>query len=373
MNKPKLIFAARWDRIKERTWSGTTFALFSELEKYYEVESFDLKESLGARIKRKVNKIVPIQIFHEDFQIKLLKQVNKKFIKKYGSEELIVFQFTESPRTNYTYNFIFQDLCVSSVYDLKKTEPEIFALTEFNNFSEMDMLKRIKSQQEFYKNCSAVFTMGEWMRDYIIKNCNVPANKIFAVGGGINIERDNFEPSGKNRKRFLFVGRNFERKGGQLVVEAFKKLRKIYVQDAELYIAGPQNNRWEGIDGITFLGDIDSSELIKYYNLCDVFCMPSHFEAYGLVFGEALCYGLPCIARNKYSMSEFIKDGINGYLIDSDDINELCEKMRMLIQNDKIFEYVMAHRDCYVKEYSWENVGKKINEVIKEKVKINEF
>lgn len=373
MNKPKLIFAARWDSIKERTWSGTTFALFSELKKYYEVESFELKEPLCARIKRKVNKIFSIQIFHEDFQVKMLKHVNRKFEKKYGAQELIVFQFTETPRTNYTNNFIFQDLCVSSVYNLMKNEPEIFELTEFSNFSEMDMLKRIKNQQEFYNNCSAIFTMGQWMRDFIIKNCNVPANKIFAVGGGINIERDKFEPSKKNRKRFLFVGRNFERKGGTLVVEAFKKLRKMYVPDAELYIAGPQNNRWEGIEGITFLGDIGPNELIKYYNLCDVFCMPSYFEAYGLVFGEALCYGLPCIARNKYSMSEFIEDGINGYLVKSNDINELCEKMKMLIQNDEIFEYVMAHRECYINEYSWETVGKKINEVIKEKVKINEF
>ena len=49
--------------------------------------------------------------------------------------------------------------------------------------------------------------------------------------------------------------------------------------------------------------------------MCDVFCMPSYFEAYGLVFVEALTFGLPCIGRNCYEMPYFIEDGKTGLLL----------------------------------------------------------
>ena len=43
-------------------------------------------------------------------------------------------------------------------------------------------------------------------------------------------------------------------------------------------------------------------------NLCDYFVMPSKFEAYGLVFAEALIYGLPCIGKKCYARPEFINN-----------------------------------------------------------------
>ena len=53
--------------------------------------------------------------------------------------------------------------------------------------------------------------------------------------------------------------------------------------------------------------------------------MPSYFEAYGLVFAEALTYGLPCIGRDKFAMSEFIEDGCTGRLISGEDVEELLD------------------------------------------------
>ena len=372
MNKPKLIFVVRWDKDKKKTWSGTTYALFEELNKYFTVEEFQLIESMTTRLKRKVNKSLHANIFREDFQINLLEKADYNFKKQYGDVPQIIFQFGEKPITNNSYNFIFLDLCVKAIYDLKNNNPDFFALTEFGNFSQKDIISRMDEQQKYFNNCSAIFTMGTWLKEYIIETCKVPRNKVFAVGGGINVKNESYVKVNKNRRKFLFVGRNFKRKGGERVVEAFKILRKSYVCDAELYIAGPKENKWKNIDGITFLGDISSEELVKYYNLCDVFCMPSYFEAYGLVFGEALCYGLPCIGRNVYAMPEFIQNGVNGYLIDSDEVDELCQKMRLILQEDTIFKNVSESRAEYIERYSWKNVGEKIYKVINEKAKIDE-
>ena len=105
-------------------------------------------------------------------------------------------------------------------------------------------------------------------------------------------------------------------------------------------------------------------KLSYYYNICDIFCMPSYFEAYGLVFGEALVYGLPCIGRNNFAMKEFIQDGYNGYLIEKDDPYELAKKMFDLLNDDKIKSNVENNRGYYIEEYSWDTVAERIIKVI---------
>ena len=118
-------------------------------------------------------------------------------------------------------------------------------------------------------------------------------------------------------------------------------------------------------ENLIFLGDIDSDELSQYYNMCDIFCMPSRFEAYGLVFIEALVYGLPCIGRNAFAMKEFIQDGQNGYLIDDDNANILASKILDLLTNDAIKENVVSKKAYYISEYSWDTVANRLIEVIK--------
>lgn len=99
-------------------------------------------------------------------------------------------------------------------------------------------------------------------------------------------------------------------------------------------------------------------------NSCDIFCMPSYYEAYGLVFIEALVYGLPCIGRNCYEMPYFIEDGNTGLLIDKDDPEDLAKKMAALLEDYSFAERVREKRDWYVNEYSWDTVANRINCVI---------
>ena len=66
--------------------------------------------------------------------------------------------------------------------------------------------------------------------------------KVHAVGGGINVDAAGIRPGSKEGRRILFVGRNFVRKGGPLVVQAFTILRKKYLWSAELYLAGAKES-----------------------------------------------------------------------------------------------------------------------------------
>lgn len=183
-----------------------------------------------------------------------------------------------------------------------------------------------------------------------------------SMRGGINLDGSRVEYSHKNGHRILFVGRDFKRKNGQLVIDAFRIL-KSKDKDAELYIAGPRNLELQ-IEGIHVLGDLPGEKLYHYFNLCDVFCMPSKFEAYGLVFIEALVYGLPCIGRDAYEMPYFIEENETGYLLREESPDALAGLMEQALSNEKMKENVRSRRERYLKEYSWETAAKRIAAVI---------
>lgn len=224
-------------------------------------------------------------------------------------------------------SYIYQDLSVSSIMYCKKTDDVAFRNSGFQNVSDNLLQKRAQRQNEIYQNCKGVFTMSKWLRDYLICSKVVSPSKVKYVGGGINLDTENIDSSEKKLNKFLFVGRDFERKAGPLVLEAFKLLNGLEPGKFELYIAGPTSLKDDYLfEGVHFLGDLKNEELAHYFNICDVFVMPSYFEAYGLVFIEALAYGLPVIARNSFEMKNFIEDGKTGLLIENDDPEVLSKK-----------------------------------------------
>jgi len=160
------------------------------------------------------------------------------------------------------------------------------------------------------------------------------------------------------------VGRDFERKGGLITYEAFKKLKQSN-HSVELHVAGPHNNPIDNpADGYYFYGDITYDKVAELYNKCDIFCMPSYFEAYGLVFVEAMAFGLPCIGRNCYDMPYIIEDGVTGLLLRNDNVGELASLMEQLLQDDTIKNNVLSRKDYLLNEYSWDTVAGRIHEVI---------
>lgn len=356
-----LIFACKWDKIRVRTWSYTCFSIYQKLQKYYDIEDFDINENYWSKLKRRLL----MKIHRYDLQSSLLKRNTKRFKKIYGNKDCKVFQFSECPITSNTKNYIYQDIAVSYLLHMKETNDPDYNYCGFSEVPEKYLLTRMNNQKEFYERCNAIFTMSRWLADYMIKECSIPAEKVFPVGAGINMDVSRIRDDKKSGKRILFVGKDFERKGGYLVLAAFELLQRKYNNAYELYLVGPiQNPVKNSIEGVHFIGNIPNSEVSDYYNLCDIFCMPSYFEAYGIVLVEALCYGLPCITRNKYAMAEIIQDGQNGYLLQDDNVDTFALKMYELLINDTIKEQVKHKRTEYLANYSWERVASDMKKVI---------
>ncbi len=363
-----LAFVCNWDKDRAKTWSGTPIGLYNALSDHFNILDIDVgttKKDFFTCLSFLL--MLRNGLFKTDFDIAFLKLLNKGFRidKQLKKTNIPVIEFFEAVNTSYPCKkYLYQDINLGYVKFLLDNQYDIFSITGFQYASKKSIYKREIMQRKYMENIDGFFAMGKWYANYLVHDYNIPSDKVFHVGGGINLDPELINYKSKRGNRILFVGRDFKRKNGELVVNAFKLLKKR-IKDAELYIAGPRNLKIKE-DGIFLLGDCPSSKLYYYFNLCDVFCMPSLFEAYGLVFIEALVYGLPCIGRNAYEMPYFINDGETGYLLKNNSSEELADLMEASLNNIDMQRNVRSLKNWYIEEYSWKTVANRIAKKIRQ-------
>lgn len=361
----KIAFVRRWDGKKENTWSGTPYGILSNLMilKPNQIDEIPIEYNAIQkgiiRFIRGTNKFLSIDGCN--YIDNLIQEHIVSNSVKCDKQPIIVFDECITKKIKNTYLFV--DCSVDYALRSIVSGDEIGKYVPLRKKRSHSLIGiRHKRAMKFYKECKGIFTMGNWCAEDFINHTGIPAEKVHPVGGGINISEKEIDNSFKSGNKFLFVGKEFDRKNGPLVVEAFKILNQNNNGKYELYIAGPKE--WPlSIDipeGVHFLGRKNQDELSKYYNLCDVFVMPSIFEAYGIVFAEALIYGLPVIARNAFSMCDFITHGENGYLLNANSAFELSELMDMAINNEGMRSKVIQDKEKYLLKYSWKTVAEKI-------------
>lgn len=356
----KLYYLVKWGKDKQKAWSGTCWGLFNALMKHGDgMTDIDLSssrmEDLYFRFVRKMTRA------GGDMELGHIKRSRRKVQRLLDNSKCNVFQFAEViPDTKGIRTYIYMDLSVDYVRYMSENLQDVFAVSGFQNCGKDAIRARNESQLAYFSNCSGIFTMGRWIAKDLVERSGIPESKVYPVGGGINLEGRLVDYTGKQGNKILFVGRDFVRKGGDITLKAFLELREK-MTDVELYVAGPASDPWpQGAEGYHYMGDCNHEELSALFNKCDIFVMPSYFEAYGLVFIEALTYGLPCIGRNAYEMPYFIEDGKTGLLLRHDDAHELSEMMYRLLKDRSFSANVRSRKDQYLREYSWDTVAERI-------------
>ena len=367
-NKRKIIVLYKQDSNNPKnTWSGTSYQLKEALKEYFDVVFVDANDnkllgcikSISSIIEKKTKSILikPLyEYLHKCF-------INYK-LKEY--KHVPVLEISENVDINNDY-YLYRDMayaCYPYVLEKFENDGNDYGRGMLRHISKKALIKRMDNEKILIKRSKCNFFMGQWNVDLLNNKYPCYADKFISVGGGINNEL-NCKISASNKKRILFVGIDFLRKGGDVVAAAYKILKEKYDKDVELIIAGADYKSCE--EGITCLGKLNRDELSKVFSTSSVFCMPSRFEAYGLVFLEAQCYGLPIIAYDDYEMHYFVKEGINGYLIKEHSAEELAETLHKALNNKKMINYMRENAISFKDQHSWDAVAKKIAGVINER------
>ena len=231
-----------------------------------------------------------------------------------------------------------------------------------------ELKKRLYWEQLVYGNAQLIFTTSENTRKSLIEYYKVTPERVVTTGYGLNLE--NLKTSNKkyDGKTILFIGMDFERKGGYVLLEAFQKVREEITQ-AKLIIIGP-NKSIHRIEepGVEFLGNITDRKTIEsFYEKASLFVMPSLCEPFGLVFLEAMAYKIPCIGTNRDAMPEIIQDGKTGFLVPPQDSQALANKIIFLLKDEIYLNQLGENAYNFVKEnFLWEKVVGRMDHSLKD-------
>ena len=101
------------------------------------------------------------------------------------------------------------------------------------------------------------------------------------------------------------------------------------------------------------------------YSKADIFILPSHFEGFPNSLVEAMSAELPVISSNVGAVGDIIEDGINGFIFDSKNINQLVEKIETLI-SDSDLRMLMAinARKKITKKFTVLQAVEKLNKIL---------
>ncbi len=182
-----------------------------------------------------------------------------------------------------------------------------------------------------YASARMCAAASNWTADSLSADYNLPRERIAVVGFGANhrtsaAERDWRTP------RFLFVGIDWERKGGPQLLRAFARLRERLPQATLDVIGGHPTLEQEGV---TFHGVLsqrverEREATLELFSRATCFAMPSQVEPFGIAYVEAASAGLPSIGSSVGGPRDVIGDD-GGLVVAPGDEDALLDAMLIL-------------------------------------------
>jgi glycosyltransferase involved in cell wall biosynthesis len=200
------------------------------------------------------------------------------------------------------------------------------------------------------ERAARVYVFSRWARSVNIEwGADPEKTEVLYPGFPIPGERDRAE---REECRFLFVGTDFERKGGFDVIEAFAEVVthaphvRLTVISSDPATPNPDRRFHGWVDSarrsrlLAKLGELERARVVQrrpllsrdrlyaeHYAAADVFVMPSHAEGLGFTNIEAMGFGLPVISSTAGPIPEVVADGVAGRLVAPGDVRALTDEM----------------------------------------------
>ncbi len=257
------------------------------------------------------------------------------------------------------------------------------------------------------KNAMRIFTISQASKNDIIKYYNIEPEKIVVTYPGIKLKNQSIRQAqdkkskikmtnqnAKLREKYeiegeyvLFVGTLQPRKNIEKLIEAFARIKnpasrqggqksRIEDKDLTLVIVGKKGWMYEDIleapnkfgvgENVKFLGFVSDENLDILYKNALFFVLPSLYEGFGLPVLEAMQNGCPVITSNVSSLPE--AGGDAALYVDPKSVDDIAEKMTLLMQNEKLRKELIEKGYKQVKKFSWEKTAKETLTVLEEVV-----
>lgn len=182
--------------------------------------------------------------------------------------------------------------------------------------------------REVFARARGFVAWSNWAKQSFVEDYGCREADVAIIPPGIDLERFSAVDRDHQLPRILFVGGDFVRKGGDLLLRVFRQRLR---GKAELLLI--TRDRILEEPGVRAYHDVapNSDRLLNFYQEADIFVLPTRADCYSLVCMEALASGLPCVSTNVGGIADILDEGETGHLLDVDDAAALGDILEALV------------------------------------------
>ncbi|MGH2350823.1 MAG: glycosyltransferase family 4 protein [Chloroflexota bacterium] len=185
-----------------------------------------------------------------------------------------------------------------------------------------------------YHAASAMLPWSTWAADSLVADYGVDPAAIVVNPPGVDLSywRPRAERQVDGPVKVLFVGGDFERKGGPLLLDVLQTIDALWELHLVTGAAVPSSERVWVHRGLTS----NSPELAALYATCDVFALPTFGDCSPIATIEAAASGLPVLCTCIGGTADLVADGETGYLIPVGDAAALRDRLTTLLADSAL-------------------------------------
>jgi glycosyltransferase involved in cell wall biosynthesis len=255
---------------------------------------------------------------------------------------------------------------------------------EFSNMAKNTIKNGHKMEKAILDKCAHIVYSSEWAARGAMENYGIPREKIDVIPYGANIDinwnystvKEIIESKKSNHCKLLFVGVDWQRKGGNKAIEVANILHSKGIP-TELHLLGskPDDNRnlpsYVKAHGFVSKETKAGKQLIhELIHSSHFLILPTMADCTPIVFAEFNSYGIPCLTTKVGGIPTVIKDGKNGKLFDRDaPAEDYADYIKSLFDNYQDYKKLAysSYKE-YTERLNWQKSGEKMMEVLKKVV-----
>jgi glycosyltransferase involved in cell wall biosynthesis len=224
-----------------------------------------------------------------------------------------------------------------------------------------------KLNRDCFQAARRIVAWSQWAKQGLVDDYEVPADKVTVIPPGVNAaDWARLTPRQIHDRpvKILFVGADLERKGGRLLLEAFRALRPIGV---ELHMVTRASLPEE--PGLFVYTDMrpNSAALRQLYHDSDIFCLPTYGDCLPMVLSEAGAAGLPVVSTRVAGIPEIVEEGTTGFLVPTGDVPALIDALKSLVRNPQL-RLIQGERavDAVTREFDAQRNARRLLTLLKQ-------
>ncbi|MDX1438773.1 MAG: glycosyltransferase family 1 protein [Rubricoccaceae bacterium] len=216
--------------------------------------------------------------------------------------------------------------------------------------------------RRFYKQCEEVYVPSPSMISVLKQKGVDTVFRVWARG----IETDSFSPAhrsdtwrkekGLTKPTIAFVSRLVWEKGLDVFAQVIERLERVQIPHCSVVVGdGPARKNLEArLPNTLFCSHLEGLALATAYASSDIFLFPSNSETFGSVTLEAMASGLPVVCADANGSRDLVEENVTGYLCSTSDVDEFCEKVIRLIEDESLRARMGTSARQMALAYDWE-------------------